>query len=150
MITEGTAPGHPLDPADRLAAATGPEWYPADAMTTRKSPHKRVYKVIFLNQGQVYEVFAKSVSQGSLFGFVEIEQLLFGERTQMVVDPSEERLKTEFAGVSRFYVPMHAVVRIDEVEKEGPARITQSSQKDGNLSTFPAPIYTPGEKPGKS
>lgn len=119
-------------------------------MSTRKPSPKRVYKVIFLNQGQVYEVFAKSVNQGSLFGFVEIEQLLFGERTQVVVDPSEERLKIEFAGVTRFFVPMHAVVRIDEVEKEGPARITQPSEGDGNLTAFPTPIYTPGGDRGKS
>ena len=122
----------------------------AGGMSARKSSPQRIYKIIFLNQGQVYEVFAKSVTQGSLFGFVEIEQLLFGERTQIVVDPSEERLKTEFAGVKRFYVPMHAVVRIDEVEKEGPARITKPSEKDGNLTAFPTPIYAPGGDPGKS
>ena len=118
-------------------------------MTTKKPSGKRIYKVIFLNQGQIYEVFAKSVTQGSLFGFVEIEQLLFGERTQVVVDPSEERLKTEFADVKRFFVPMHAVVRIDEVEKQGPARITQPSEKDGKLTAFPTPIYTPGTDPSK-
>jgi len=119
-------------------------------MNAKKPSNKHIYKVIFLNQGQVYEVFAKSVTQGSLFGFVEIEQLLFGERTQVVVDPSEERLKTEFAGVNRFFVPMHAVVRIDEVEKQGPARITQPSEKDGNLTAFPTPIYTPGGDQSKS
>jgi hypothetical protein len=119
-------------------------------MNTKNTSQKRIFKVIFLNQGQLYEVFAKSVAQGSLFGFVEIEHLLFGERTQVVVDPSEERLKIEFAGVKRFYVPMHAVVRIDEVEKEGPARITQPSEKDGNLTAFPTPIYTPGEDRGDS
>jgi len=122
----------------------------AGGMSTRTSSPKRVFKVIFLNQGQVYEVFAKSVTQGPLFGFVEIEQLLFGERTQVVVDPSEERLKTEFAGVKRFYVPMHAVVRIDEVEKEGPARITKPSEEDGKLTAFPTPIYRPGGDQGKS
>jgi len=122
----------------------------AGGMSTRKSSRNRVYKVIFLNQGQVYEVFAKNVTQGTLFGFVEIEQLLFGERTQVVIDPSEERLKTEFAGVKRFFVPMHAVVRIDEVEKEGPARITEPSKTDGNLAAFPTPIYTPGGDQGKS
>ena len=51
---------------------------------------RRKYKVIFFNQGQVYEMYAKSVSQGSLMGFVEIEGLLFGERSQVVVDPSKK------------------------------------------------------------
>jgi hypothetical protein len=39
---------------------------------------KKVFKVVFVSQGQVFEVYAKSVSQGGLFGFVEIEGLLFG------------------------------------------------------------------------
>ena len=37
---------------------------------------RRVYRVIFFQQGEVYEVYAKQVSHGSLFGFVELEGLL--------------------------------------------------------------------------
>ena len=111
---------------------------------------RRVYKVIFHNQGELFEIYAEGVSHGSLFGFVEVEGLLFGERTQMVVDPSEERLKTEFKGVRRVYLPMHAVVRIDEVEKEGVARVTKSDQDSSNLASFPGPIYAPGSPSGDS
>ncbi len=113
-------------------------------------PSTRVYKVIFHNQGEIFEVFADSVSHGEMFGFVEIEGLRFGERSQVVVDPSEERLKTEFKGVRRIFVPMHAVVRIDEVEKEGVPRISQAKGESGNVSSFPGPIYTPGPPRGDS
>ena len=109
---------------------------------------KRLYKVIFMNQGEIYEVYARQVSQGGLFGFVELEQLVFGEKTQIVVDPSEERLQQEFEGVRRVYVPMHAVIRIDEVEKRGASRITPPGKDGGKVASFPVPIYTPGE--GKS
>ena len=77
---------------------------------------KHLYKVIFVNQGKVYEIYARSVTQGSLFGFIEIERLVFGERTTLVLDPAEERIKTEFAGVLRTYLPLHSILRIDEVE----------------------------------
>ena len=30
-----------------------------------------LYKVIFINQDQIYEIFAKGVTQGDLFGFVD-------------------------------------------------------------------------------
>ena len=116
---------------------------------SRRRPTQPVFRICFMNQGQVYEVFAKHVAHGSMLGFVEIEHLLFGERTQVVVDPSEERLKTEFAGVSRFFVPLHAVIRIDEVEKQGPARITRPEREGGTVAPFPTPLYTPGGKPGK-
>ena len=63
-------------------------------MTKREAP---IYKVIFLNQGQVFEMYAKQIYQSDLWGFLEVEEFVFGERTQMVVDPSEEKLKAQFA-----------------------------------------------------
>ena len=37
----------------------------------------------------------------------------------MVLDPAEERIKSEFAGVKRSFLPLHSVIRIDEVKKQG-------------------------------
>ena len=111
---------------------------------------RRVFKIIFVSQGEVYEMFASSVSQGSWFGFVEVEGILFGERSQLVLDPSEEKLKNEFKGVDRFHVPMHAVLRIDEVEKEGVSRVSKPEKGSNSVASFPAPIYTPSGPPQKS
>jgi hypothetical protein len=106
---------------------------------------KRIYKVLFQNEGRVYEIYAQSISQGGLFGFVEIEGLLFGERSTVVVDPSEERLKTEFAGVERTYIPLHAVMRIDEVEKRGASTIHPVAD-GGKVTPLPTPLYTPTKR----
>jgi hypothetical protein len=100
-----------------------------------------IYKVVFLNQGKVYEVYARHVSHGSLFGFVEIEKLVFGARSSVVVDPTEEKIRTEFAGVKRTFLPMHSILRIDEVEKQGVSKVTNA--EGGNVAQFPMPIYTP-------
>jgi len=110
---------------------------------------KRVYKIIFHNQGEVFEIYAKNVDQGHLYGFVEVEEILYGERSTVVVDPSEERMKSEFRGVKLVFLPMHAIVRIDEVEKEGVPRITRQESGD-NVSDFPSPIYTPEPPRGDS
>ena len=77
-----------------------------------------IYKIMFLNQGEMYEIYARQVYQSDLWGFLEAEEFVFGERSQMIVDPAEEKLKTEFASVKRSFIPLHAVVRIDEVEKD--------------------------------
>jgi hypothetical protein len=103
---------------------------------------KNIFKIVFVSQGQVYEIYARSVGHGSLFGFVEVEKLVFGERSSIVVDPSEEKIKTEFAGVTRTYLPMHSIIRIDEVEKQGLSKI--SKLEGSNVAQFPVPIYTPG------
>ena len=97
---------------------------------------------MFVNQGKVYEVYARKVSHGSLFGFVEVEELVFGERSSVVLDPSEERVKSEFAGVKRSYLPLHSVIRIDEVRKQGVSKIV--ALEGSNVSQFPVPLYTPG------
>ncbi len=99
-----------------------------------------VYKVIFQNQNEVYEVYARHVYQSDMYGFIEIEEFVFGERSQMIVDPSEEKLKNEFNDVTRSYIPMHALIRIDEVEKEGIARISEfSGDNITRLNVKPAP-----------
>ena len=104
-----------------------------------------MYRVTFLNQGEVYELYARSVSQGGIFGFVEIADLIFRDETKKVIDPSRERIANEFKGVPRTFVPLHAVLRIDQVEREGEARITPSAgdAKRGQVRLFPTPISTP-------
>lgn len=101
---------------------------------------KRLYKVAFLNQGQVYEVYARRVTQGGLLGFVEVEGLVFGEKTRVVVDPGEERLEREFEGVKRCFIPLHSILRIDEVDRQGPSRISEVG-KGGTVSPFPTPLF---------
>ena len=77
-----------------------------------------------------------------MYGFLEIGEIIFGERSALLVDPSEEKLKTEFAGVTRTFVPIHAVVRVDEVAKEGTNKITAAdSSAGGNVTPFPAPGF---------
>jgi hypothetical protein len=99
-----------------------------------------VYRISFMNQGKVYEIYGRSVSHSELFGFIEVEELIFGERSKIVIDSSEEKLKSEFEGVKRTYIPIHSVVRIDEVEKAGHGRITST---DGKISQFPVNLIPP-------
>ena len=104
----------------------------------------QMYKVLFHNQGQIYEVYARSIYQSDLYGFIEVEDYVFGSRTQVVIDPGEDKLRSEFEGVQRSFIPMHAIIRIDEVEKEGIAKITDS--KTGNVTPFPMPMPSDGGK----
>lgn len=106
-----------------------------------------IFKVIFLNQSQVYEVYAREIYQSEMYGFIEVEEFVFGERSQMIVDPGEEKLKNEFAGVTRSYIPMHAIIRIDEVEKEGVGKVSEA-KGDGKIANFPLAPPRPGIKSG--
>jgi hypothetical protein len=98
-----------------------------------------IFKIIFHNQGRIYEIFAREVYESDMMGFVTIEELTFNGRSSVVVDPGEEKLKTEFESVKRCYVPLHSIIRIDEVEKQGVAKIIDSDQK---VTPFPNTIYS--------
>ena len=105
-----------------------------------------IYKVIFYNQDKVYEVYTRYIYQRDMYGFIEVEEYLFGERSQLIVDPGEEKLKNELSGVKRSFIPMHSIIRIDEVEKEGVGKISDSGGAGGNVATFPAAGFKPGAK----
>jgi hypothetical protein len=97
----------------------------------------KIYRISFYNQGNIYELHAREVHQSNMYAFIEIEDIIFGERYTVVVDPSEEKLKSEFAGVKRTYIPLHAVIRIDEVEREGTNKIIAADEKPGKITPFP-------------
>lgn len=109
------------------------------------SAARQIYKVIFYNQGQVFEIYARNIYQSELYGFIEVEEFLFGERSGVLVDPAEEKLKAEFHGVQRSYIPVQSVVRIDEVEKEGAAKIMEAASQ-GKVHSLPLPFKQPGKK----
>jgi hypothetical protein len=113
----------------------------------RQMASSHIFKIMFVNQGKVYEVYARKVGQGRLFGFIEVEELVFGERSTVVLDPGEERLKSEFTGVKCTMLPMHSILRIDEVKKQGTAKI--SALEGGNVTPFPMGVYPPAGEPGK-
>ncbi len=100
-----------------------------------------IFRIMFVNQGKVYEIYARKVGHGDLFGFIEVEDVVFGERSSVVLDPSEERIKSEFEGVKRTFLPMHSVLRIDEVKKHGTSKITALEGGGANVAQFPMPLY---------
>jgi hypothetical protein len=102
---------------------------------------EKIYRISFYNQGDIYELYAHEIHQGNMYAFLEIEGIIFGERSAIVVDPSEEKLKTEFQGVTRTYIPLQAVIRIDEVDREGSNKIIAAGSHKGNVMPFPS--HTP-------
>lgn len=101
--------------------------------------HKTLYRVTFAYLDAVYEIYARKIHESDMFGFLVVEDFVFGENTALVVDPSEERLKLEFNGVKRTYIPMHSVFRIDEVNKRGVAKVRERAPDAKKITMFPIP-----------
>ena len=94
------------------------------------------YRVVFQNNGQVVELYVKSIYQSDLYGFIEVEEYLFGQKSSVVVDPTEDKLRSEFANVKRSYIPMHHIIRIDEVEQVGQVKSVKA-EGGATVSVFP-------------
>ena len=93
--------------------------------------------------GEIYEVFAKQIYQSDMYGFIEVEEYIFNKDKQLVVDPSSEKLKNEFSMVERSYIPINSIVRIDEVNETGEAKIKENK---GQVSPFPLNIQPSNKK----
>lgn len=118
---------------------------PAVPKIAKVSTTRKLYRVRFLNEGRIFELYAREVGQGLLFGFVEIADLVWGSKSEVIIDPGEQELRNEFNGVNRLHVPMHAMVRVDEVDKGGSAKIIPLPGGATAKSATPqVPIYTPG------
>ena len=101
----------------------------------------KLYKVTFLSQGKSIELYARHVSSSALWGFTEVGELVFNPPGEsLVVDPIEERLREEFKDTTMLHVPMHAIVRIEEVAKRGPLAIRDAASGD---TIMPFPVMPP-------
>jgi len=100
---------------------------------------KSLYKVVFLNHGRIYELYARRVSSSSLWGFTEVAGLVFGITEGLVVDPGEERLRAEFAETRVLHLPMQSVLRVEEVDRPGQSAIRDAASGERVVTPFPLP-----------
>jgi hypothetical protein len=97
----------------------------------------RLFKVTFLSQGKTYEVYARRVASSELWGFTEIGELVFDPPQEgAVIDPTEERLRDEFRDTTVLHLPMHAIVRVEEVARRGALAIRDAASGD-KIMAFP-------------
>ena len=106
-----------------------------------KSKNEKLFRVAFLNHGKVYELFCTGVCTSNLLGFVEASGLEFGEKDSLVVDPTEEKMRDEFDGVEVLHLPMHSILRVEQVRKKGPAVIRD---RESGEKVTPFPVHPGG------
>jgi len=101
----------------------------------------KLYKVTFLSHGRSIELHARHVASSALWGFTEVGDLVFDTPAEgRVIDPTEERLREEFKDTTMLHVPMHAIVRIEEVSRRGTLSIREAGSGE---KIMPFPIIPP-------
>lgn len=95
-----------------------------------------LYKIIFLNQSKVYELYARDVFSSDIYGFIYVSDLVFDQNKTIVIDPAEDKLRDEFENVNVLHLPLQSVIRIEEVKKKLSCKIRDIKQGE-NISQFP-------------
>lgn len=100
---------------------------------------KLLYKITFLSAGRIYELYARHVAASALWGFTEVRELVFERGEGLVLDPTEERLREEFAETRVLHLPMQSVLRVEEVERRGKLSIRDAASGEKVVTPFPLP-----------
>ena len=116
-----------------------------------KPPEKEsLYRVSFILKEEIYEVCALGIANSNLFGFVEIDELVWDAEPSTIIDPAKERVREKFKEVACIFVPVHAILHIDLVEFDETAKKGKTGSaksvpvKEGsNVMYFPKSNYTP-------
>jgi hypothetical protein len=82
---------------------------------------------------------ARHVGSGALWGFTEVGELVFDVHDGVVIDPTEERLRDEFGNTRVLHLPMHSIVRVEEVERKGQSAIRDATTGEKVVTPFPLP-----------
>jgi len=101
-----------------------------------KMTQEKLFRIAFLNHGKVYELFCTGVCTSGLLGFIEVSGLVFGETDSLVIDPTEEKMRDEFDSVEILHLPMHSVLRVEQVRKKGKA-IIRDRESGEKVTPFP-------------
>ncbi|WWO95163.1 MAG: DUF1820 family protein [Candidatus Dasytiphilus stammeri] len=94
-----------------------------------------LYRVQFMNNGKTYQLYVRELSNSSLFGFIEIGDFVFTTSSALLIDPGVEKLKKEFINVTRSYIPVQTIIRIDLVKDK-----TQPIKNNVTFFPFSPPI----------
>ena len=101
-----------------------------------KTSKEELFRIAFLNHGKVYELFCSGVCTSGLLGFIEVSGLEFGDKDSLVVDPTEEKVRDEFDGVEILHLPMHSVLRVEQVKQKGTA-VIRDRESGEKVTPFP-------------
>ena len=87
------------------------------------SKQNTLFRISYINQQQVYELYARQVSSDQLLGFLSITDLVFERLESVVIDPTEEQLKAEFEDVEVLHIPIQQVLKIEQVKARKSCKI---------------------------
>ena len=101
------------------------------------SEENSIYRVQFKTDQHYYDLYVRHVFPADMAGFICLEDFLFHEENQVLIDPRVEKLTAEFGNVSTAFIPYHQIIRVDKVKRQGESRIQKAGGGNGKIQPFP-------------
>ena len=98
---------------------------------------KVIYRVQFQVRDTHYDLYVRHVYPADMAGFICLEDFVFNEERQLLIDPRSEKLRNEFANVETAFIPYHQIQRIDQVSSIGESRIDNRPSELTKVQPFP-------------
>ena len=106
-------------------------------MPARKSD--TVYRVTYAKgrekDAAVYELYALQAGQSDMLGFIEVSEFVTPRSESKIIRPDIDRAEREFEGVTRSFIPIADIRRIDAIPadqikvEESPLRVVEFKAK---------------------
>lgn len=96
-----------------------------------------IYRVQYKTDNARYDLYVRHVYPADMAGFICLENFIFHEQQQRIIDPRMEKLSQEFANVTTAFIPYHQIIRIDQVSHAGESRVAEESSPSGKIRPFP-------------
>jgi hypothetical protein len=89
------------------------------------------FRIIFKCGTEIIEIYANQVFQSELWGFLEVESFI----VEASDDSINNKVKKDFTGIKRSYIPITSIVRIDELEQRESSK--KPIKSGSNIKPFP-------------
>lgn len=95
-------------------------------------PAKRagtIYRVLYSKEKDIVcEIHARQVGPSDMLGFIEVSEFVAPRRDGKIIRPDADRTEREFEGVTRTFIPIADVRRIDAIPEKA-IRVEESPLK---------------------
>lgn len=103
----------------------------------KKQPKQVIYRVQFVAGETRYDLYVRHVYPADMAGFICLEEFVFNEESQLLIDPRSEKLRHEFGDVQTAFIPYHQILRIDQVNQAGESNIHLQAGNANKIQPFP-------------
>ncbi len=92
---------------------------------------KKLYKIHFLDEGKNKNiVYANKVNPSSFLGLIELSDIVFLDTSEILITPDDDKIRKEFQDVERTFLPINAIIRIDEIVLENETPVIKLYKKE--------------------